>query len=534
MYRNRLASVIVVLLAACDAPPGGEAGSAIGTREARAELFDTIVARTLRREAVSPIKNERLRLDLEAAMSRWRDAVVDAETEADLFYALARVSNARRDRHLEIRLVPGGIQLPDSAGVGVVDGPESDAPHAPIRVLPDYTFGSSDYFVSDLSRTPGQLPDPAPGAGDRIVSVNGVAMNERMQAMLPYVRSSTDAGERWQVAELLPMRTAALPGSFYQPTLELELERANGTRYPVSVEYFDPAGIEWADLAEPHYPGFSHVVSTPTWDLHAPDDGSPVLVLKWYGFRETLVEDVDSLVALASRRDWLDRSLIVDATRSRGGSGGAYAVQRLSPLPFQTTFGNLRLSDAAVTWMEGKKAEIAAGRALDSGVPESMDDGTWLLDWLQTDVATAIDAGADWTNNVPFKLAHAPRDSDGVLEPAPVGFRGRLVLLLGPRRGSHLDQFAAIVVDNLLGLAMGMPAGGYSNTWEWEEILTMPGTGRPVVTFMWSIGQTIRPNGEVLEGNPAQVDEYLPLTRDNFQTYYGTLIERSLVQLQLR
>lgn len=534
MSRGGLASVLVVLFAACSAPPGGETGSAIGTPAARAELFDTIVARTLRREAISPIKNERLGMDVEAAMRRWRDAVVNAETEAGLFYALARVSNARRDRHLRIGLVPGGIQLPDSAGVAVAEGPEIVPPHAPIRVLPDYAFGSSDYFVSDLSRTPGQLPDPAPAAGDRVVTVNGVALSERVEAMLPFIRSSTDAGERWQVAELLPMRTAALPGEFYGPTLDLELERADGSTYSASLGYFDPAGIDWADLAEPRYPGFGHVASTPTWELHASDDGLPVLVVKWYGFRETMVEDVDSLVALATARDWLDHSLIVDATRSRGGSGGAYAVQRLSPLPFQTTFGNLRLSDAAASWIEAKRAEIEAGGALDSGVPETMDAGSWLLDWLQTDVAIALEAGAAWTNTVPFKLAHAPRDSDGVLEPAPVGFRGRLVLLLGPRRGSHLDQFAAIVVDNLLGLAMGMPAGGYSNTWEWEETLTMPGTDRPVISFMWSIGQTIRPNGEVLEGNPAQVDDYVPLTRENFQSYYETLIERSLLQLGLR
>ena len=94
-----------------------------------------------------------------------------------------------------------------------------------------------------------------------------------------------------------------------------------------------------------------------------------------------------------------------------------------------------------------------------------------------------------------------------------------------------IGQFNAIVVDNGLGFVVGMTAGGYSNTWEWEEILTFPGTDQPVVGFMWDIGHTIRPNGEVLEGNPAAVDEWVPLTADNTLEYYDILYERVLGHL---
>ncbi len=78
---------------------------------------------------------------------------------------------------------------------------------------------------------------------------------------------------------------------------------------------------------------------------------------------------------------------------------------------------------------------------------------------------------------------------------------------------------------------MGMSAGGYSNTWEWEETLIFPLSKKPVVRFMWSIGHTIRPNGEILEGNPAQVTEYMPLTRENYRRYYRLLLSRSLSYL---
>ena len=77
-----------------------------------------------------------------------------------------------------------------------------------------------------------------------------------------------------------------------------------------------------------------------------------------------------------------------------------------------------------------------------------------------------------------------------------------------------------------------MPAGGYSNTWEWEEVLTLPGSGRPLVRFMYDIGHTLRPNGRILEGEAAPVDDFIPLTRANFRTYYRILLERALASLE--
>jgi hypothetical protein len=106
-----------------------------------------------------------------------------------------------------------------------------------------------------------------------------------------------------------------------------------------------------------------------------------------------------------------------------------------------------------------------------------------------------------------------------------------MVVFSGPNGGSHLDQFIAIVADNDLAPILGMPAGGYSNTWEWEEVLTFPGTDQPVAGFMWSIGHTVRPNGEILEGNPAPVDEWIPLTADNSVRYYDILYRRAMAHL---
>jgi hypothetical protein len=97
-----------------------------------------------------------------------------------------------------------------------------------------------------------------------------------------------------------------------------------------------------------------------------------------------------------------------------------------------------------------------------------------------------------------------------------------------------LDQFASIVIDNKLGPVIGMSAGGYSNTWEWEETLIFPISKKPVVRYMWSIGHTIRPNGEVLEGNPAKVDEYIPVTAENYLSYYSILLSRAMDLLGMK
>ena len=232
------------------------------------------------------------------------------------------------------------------------------------------------------------------------------------------------------------------------------------------------------------------------------------------------------------QEDWLDHDLIIDLTLSRGGSKGAYAIQRLSPRPFRTTFGNLRLSDAALKFsIAALEKQRRGSQTLDGGITETIDDGSWLTDWLCQDVLIGYAAGQRYSNNVPFKCAHAPRTSDGTIRPAKQHFRGRMVCWFSPHGGSHLDQFASIFRDNRLGHSIGMPTGGYSNTWEAEEHIGFPTTGEPLVMYMWSIGHTVRPNGEVLEGNPADVDEWFPMTRGNYQNYYQQLLDKSIKYL---
>ena len=548
------ACLVTALTAGCTAPdaPGGRAGTPV----LRGALFDTIVARTERREAFSPVKNERLGLDPIAAMQALRAGVVAAETEEALYYALARLSHARRDRHLDLVLAPDGLTLSDSAGLDV-DGPDAAPPRrAPVRVFPDYSVGdAAAYFVGDVAGSaggdaeadggdPGARPDRgAEGAGRspaavdesligaRVTTVNGMPVSAWHDSAAAFTRHSTDAGRRWKIAEAMTLATAALPPHLRADTLRLGLAAAAGGERELVLPFMDPSALEWRGIGEPGYPGLSVALTTDTYDLLVPDDGRPFLVLVWRGFRDQMVADVDRLVAFASERGLLDHALVMDVTRSRGGSLGAYAMQRLQPRPFKTTFGNLRISDVTLPFIEDKREDFARRDINDGGVPETIDDGRWLMAWLEDDVMRALERGDAYSNDVPFKLAHAPRDSDGVLAPADVHFRGPFGVISGPSGGSHLDQFVSIVVDNGLGPVVGMPPGGYSNTWEWEEVLTFPGTDQPVVGFMWNIGHTIRPNGEIAEGNPVEVDDRMPLSPGGVRSYYADMLARVLERM---
>jgi len=271
------------------------------------------------------------------------------------------------------------------------------------------------------------------------------------------------------------------------------------------------------------------LLETPTFDLHRPEqDGPPrVLLLDWKRFERSLPADVDRLMAYASEHGLLDCGVIFDGTTSGGGSRGAYALARLVVRPFKTTFGNLRISDITEAFIDDVRRERAHG-----GVGEAGDGGRRLLEWLENDVMRAVRDAKPYSPDVPFKLAELPKDSDGIMQPAPVHFRGGLVCMFGPHGGSHLDQFAAMVIDNDLGHTIGLPAGGYSNTWEWTETLRFARTGAAVASYMWNIGHTLRPTGEILEGNPALPREIVPVTRDNFSKYYDDVLRRALAHLE--
>ncbi|MBT8396602.1 MAG: hypothetical protein KJN92_06535, partial [Gemmatimonadetes bacterium] len=407
-----------------------------GNPELREALFDSILAMTARRSAFSLPKQEALGFDPLEEMETLREKFIGADSEDALFDALHRLSNARRDRHLSVSLVEGGIRPTFTPGLPAEYDPQPPDPReAPVRFLPDYGSDAGGFFISDVASSDAgeDLSLGGLDSGDQLVEVNGVPVRELVATLSPYVRHSSIPGLRWKIAEALSRETAILPESFRGESLNLTVEKADGTQAEQSVSYYEPESLQWAGRADPTYSGFEMEWSTPTYDLYLPVAGQRAIVLQWHRFESSsLMEDIDRLVTFGEDQGLLDHAIVFDATRSGGGSLGAYAIQRIQPKPFKTTFGTLRLSDVTEPFVQVKREEFAAKALYDSGGPETVDDGTWLMDWLENDLLEALARGDSVTAPVPFKLAHAPKDSDGILQPTPVHFRGPLVVLSGP------------------------------------------------------------------------------------------------------
>ncbi len=543
-----LIACTLALAAACGprtvSDPGPDLAFDPGTRADRQALFDYLVQKTLERDAFASLPDHPYYrahpagIDIVAAMEEHREELLAADTDSAVYYAVLKISNARKDRHLRIRPVPGGLTFPDTFGVDEslanmpVEG--SRVPRAPILLRADYADpGARFLFVTDLSRLAAEGEyGAAPAPGDRVLAVNGMPIDEYRDAVRPYHRYATDPSFWWQLATWIPQRSVQFPRRFYGEALTLRLERRTGETYEVSMPYLDPLEIDWVGHDERRYPAFSRIAGASeyeTFDLYLPDDPrTPVVLLQWHGFRGDLPQAMDALMEYAAANDLLRRHVVVDATRAGGGSRGAYAVQRLQDRPFKTTYGNLKVSDGMERWVQDR---IRALRRDAAAASETVDGGAWLLEWLEVDVQKAIEHGNRYTNAVPFKLAHLPRHADGIIDPAPVHFTGGMTVWLGPKGGSHLDQFAVQVVDNDLAHVMGMPAGGYSNTWEYSEVLRFPTTGRAIVGYQWSMGHSLRPNGEITQYNPAQVHEFIPQTRDNYFDYHARLLTRTFERL---
>ena len=480
-------------------------------------LFDEIIEKTEKREAFSEVKERNMGFSAIADMKALRSEFIASKTELELLYALSKLSNARRDRHLGVWLIDGGLTGLTGRGC------ES----APIRVLPEILdVNNPNFFVASVEEG-----FTSPQVGDVIISVNGQTIREYIDEFDLYLGNSTLPLLYWDIARYLPRRIAIIPLTAYTDRLYLTLERPSGQRYDVALTYRDycPDFSPILRLTDP-YARFEIVMERENFRLRL-DRNSEVILLDWRDFEtDYLLQDIDALMMYAEEEQILDWDMVIDVTYSGGGSWGAFVIQRLSDKPFRTTFGNVRISD-----LGRERIERYIGRSPLEGQPEIFGlnlSRSWLIDWAETDAAEAIRNGDEYTNPVPFKLAHLPKDSDGILQPAPLHFTGEIVVTNARTRGgSHLDQFVAMLVDNDLATFIGVPTGGFSNTWEGDEVLYFPGTTRPVAEFMWSIGHTIRPNGEVLEGNPAEPHKYIPITRENYRDYHKMLLDEAIKAL---
>ncbi len=494
----------------------------ISTKEDREALFNYIIEKTKDREAFSSPKEENLGFDPISEMLKLKEEVINASNDTELYYALQKLSCARRDKHLKIRSVENGINKPNV--------PKQ---YAPISFHPDYSDKNNCFlFVSDLGKSIDRAVEAnrVPKIGDKLIKINGEDVNDYFEKARKYQPYSTIENLWRRFSYDIGIKSTKLPDHFYKDKLSLTLENEKGKIYDIELPYMDQVSWMYGRIHR-NYPGYKEVESFEfdSFKLYTPTkSNNKTLLIWWYGFRADLPQAIDSLVQWADKNKKLHYDIIIDAIDSRGGSQGAYALSRLSPKSFKTTGGNIKNSDITYEFISGyTRHYLSSKQMLDGEGRETEDDGTWVIDWLNGPVLDGLKAGQKYSNNTPFKCAHLPHYSDWIMNPAQKHFTGNMVVFFGPWGGSHLSQFSAMINDNDLAFTLGMPDGGYSNTWEWSEVLYFPKSKKPVVEFMWSIGHTIRPNGEVLEGNPAQVDEYIPVTRSNFLEYKLLLLKKA-------
>ena len=105
-------------------------------------LFDEIISETERREAFSEVKETSVSFSALEDMRQLRSEFVASKTETGLYHALVKLSNARRDRHLRVSPVAGGLQPPE----------QRPCVSAPIHVLPDLSDMHNLTFLCCRSR----------------------------------------------------------------------------------------------------------------------------------------------------------------------------------------------------------------------------------------------------------------------------------------------------------------------------------------------------------------------------------------------
>jgi len=162
--------------------------------------------------------------------------------------------------------------------------------------------------------------------------------------------------------------TAALPPYLRSEGLSLTVESPAGTERTLVLPYLEPGSLTWQGTSEPRYDGFTPVHETVTYDLLV-DDTRRLAILVWTGFRETMVEDVDALMEIAQERGLLDYTLIVDVTRSGGGSDGGPTHRVTARRRSQRALGRYGLGQTSwsLTPSSSRRASCRSGNNSHSG-----------------------------------------------------------------------------------------------------------------------------------------------------------------------
>ena len=188
-------------------------------------LFDEIISKTEQREAFSEGKEKNIGFSAIEDMRKLRDEFIASETELELYFALVKLSNVRRDGHLAVGTVDRGLPGPE----------RRPCVAAPIYVLPEITdVHNPTFFVSAVGEGV-----TSPERGDVIVGVNGSSMEEYIDEFAPWISHSTLPGLYWRMASPLPRPVFRTAVELVFGTALSHPRAAVGGAYDVSLNYGD-------------------------------------------------------------------------------------------------------------------------------------------------------------------------------------------------------------------------------------------------------------------------------------------------------
>lgn len=468
-------------------------GQSIGTPTDREALFDLLVEQTVNWEAWSSFKERKNPTDYATDAESLRDDFVDAASEFELVIALQKLSNLRHDRHLSLN--------EDFPRVS------SKRTSVPVVFWPDFSSEEVKVFAADTATNFNTYYDGEFNLGDEVVQVNGTDTKAYYESLRPFLKYSTTSGAWWEFSKSLAIKNALFAPSLYRPdnTVRYTLKRSNGTTYTVEMSYKEES-YSFTGTGDRSLEGYTLLMQTVDVDMYVKYfDDNAIVLLRWLDFEE-VASTSSKITQIAKENNLRQANVILDLSQSSGGSKAPDLVKILAQEPFQTTWGNVRIGDYLDDFKLGFSGKVR--------------------EWLDTDVEIARSNKEEYAAKVPFKLQYFPKTSDGIMAPSSQHFQGKVVLITGSDTGSQVDQCAAMMIDNNIPQAsIGMPCGGFSNTWEHESRINFPEGSDNFFDYAWNIGHTIRPNGEILEGNPA-LPQYLHLlTANNFKTYYDDMIQ---------
>ena len=484
------------------------------------KLFNFLKASILSREAFSPIKNERLGIQIEEQIEARRAAFLKARSTEELYFELLQLSNLRKDSHLKLRplFTSDGAdqQLPIRLGVDFSD------PTAPRLMVTAIASNYQDQ-LANLS------------IGDYLVQYNSYSNQEFTAIAEGLIPASTLEYFYTELARLLTSAHYNLKPLRNQKEQEciLHFEKKDGQNVQFTLDFASKTKYQWND--SPKYDGFDLQMQGNNLNVWTSTQHDNILLLEWLDFESDMPAEVDSLMNWASENGHLESDLIIDAIASSGGSNAVYPIRRLSSKPFKVVKGNLRISEITRAFIRKKSEQLQRNRAdslyLRFANEVEIDNGEHLLQWLNYQVEEEIWDKKEYTDPVVFKKKYTTQND--TIYPAPTHFTGKMVALFGPFGASQVDQFAAMLIDNQLAYSIGMSTAGNSNTWEWTKRINDPlDQQTPICDFKWTIGQTWRPNDEPLEGNPPLVDEWIPTTAENIASYPNVLLKKAIDFLQ--